>query len=96
MVRAMSAICPTCGQPKPIDGGALGNLIRSRRTAMHLSLRDVERISGGKISNGYLSQIETGRIKDPSISMCLTISAVLSLHIDDMLCMIDPLYLPAR
>jgi transcriptional regulator with XRE-family HTH domain len=91
----MGDLCPHCGREMPPDECALGNLIRAQRISMRLSLRDVERISEGTISNAYLSQIETGKIKDPSASMVLRISAALSLDLEKMLCAIDPLRLPA-
>ena len=91
----MSDLCPHCGQYMPRDGGTLGNLIRAQRVAMRLTLRDVERISEGRISNAYLSQLETGKVKDPSASMVLIISAALSLDLEAILCAIDPLRLPA-
>lgn len=92
----MDRFCEVCGQPLPKDGGALGNFIRSKRTARHLTLRDVERITEGGISNAYLSQIETGRVQDPSASMLLRLCAALAIDIDDLLSIIDPLYLPHR
>jgi HTH-type transcriptional regulator, competence development regulator len=42
----------------------LGKLLKDARTATGKSLRDVERLTG--ISNGYLSQLEAGKIKQPS------------------------------
>ena len=42
----------------------LGQFLRIAREARQLSLRDVERDAG--VSNAYLSQLESGRIKEPS------------------------------
>lgn len=42
----------------------LGPLLREARSRAGLSLRDVERRVG--ISNGYLSLIESGRVRQPS------------------------------
>lgn len=92
-VIATRVFCETCGQALPADGGPLGNFLRSKRTALHLSLRDVERITDGSVSNAYLSQLETGKIADPSATMLLRLCAALALDIDDVLSIIDPTYL---
>jgi HTH-type transcriptional regulator, competence development regulator len=42
----------------------LGLFLRSAREAKKLSLREVERAAG--VSNAYLSQLESGRIREPS------------------------------
>ena len=42
----------------------LGEMLRSFRAKQGRSLRDVERLTG--ISNGYLSQLESNAIKEPS------------------------------
>jgi transcriptional regulator with XRE-family HTH domain len=43
---------------------SLGETLKAARTAKSLSLRDVEAKTG--ISNGYLSQLESNSIKQPS------------------------------
>ena len=45
---------------------SLGKVLKLARTNANLSLRDVERRTGGKISNGYLSLLETGKVDNPS------------------------------
>ena len=45
----------------------LGPFLKSAREAKRLTLRDVEREV--EISNAYLSQLESGRIKEPSPNM---------------------------
>jgi len=42
----------------------LGALLKAARARVELSQRDVERESG--VSNAYLSQIESGKIQEPS------------------------------
>ena len=47
----------------------IGNFLKEIRNSRGLSLRDVERLTEGKISNGYLSQLENGEIAKPSAVM---------------------------
>ena len=44
----------------------LDEMLKRARTEKELSLRDVERATGGKISNGYLSLLENGEVKQPN------------------------------
>ena len=46
----------------PDDRGELGEYLWTLRQACGLSLRDVEEASG--VSNAYLSQLESGKLKD--------------------------------
>src|ERR1700726_2092691 len=46
------------------DKTTLGNLLRGGRERKSLSLRAVERATG--VSNAYLSQLESGKIRQPS------------------------------
>lgn len=80
----MAEYCEHCGQPIPEDNGPLANLVRRQRMKLGYSLRDVERITNGKISNAYLSQIETGKIKNPSLGVALTLAAALGISFDDL------------
>lgn len=50
----------------------LGHFLRAARDAKALSLRDVERSTD--ISNAYLSQVESGRIKEPSPNVLFKLS----------------------
>ncbi|MDX2186716.1 MAG: helix-turn-helix transcriptional regulator [Opitutaceae bacterium] len=45
---------------------ALGAYLKSLRTGLELSLRQVEEISDNQVSNAYLSQLENGKIAKPS------------------------------
>lgn len=44
----------------------LGQKLRETREAKGKSLRDVERETGNRISNGYLSLLESNSVKQPS------------------------------
>ena len=63
----------TSGQPNH-----LGEYIRSARMALGLSLRDVEEATGKEVSNAYLSQLETGKVKKPSPHILYALSLVLA------------------
>lgn len=53
----------------------LGKFLKDIRVSRGFSLREVERITEGKISNGYLSQLENGEIAKPSAIMLHRLSA---------------------
>jgi HTH-type transcriptional regulator, competence development regulator len=46
------------------EAAKLGSCLRAARTAANMSLRDVESVTG--ISNPYLSQLEGGKVRNPS------------------------------
>lgn len=69
----------------------LSEIIQSRRSEMNFTLRDVERLSEGKISYSYLSRLEMGEREDPSVTILLAICAVLAVPISEMLYAIDPI-----
>ena len=48
------------------QSNALGAFIRKARQDVSMSLRDVEEATNKEVSNGYLSQLESGKITKPS------------------------------
>ena len=64
------------GRSAPQGQSALGGLLADLRTAKGLSLRDVEEATGRAVSNAYLSQLEKGKIKQPSPSILHQLAAV--------------------
>ena len=58
----------------------LGELIGIARECKGLTLRDLEKQSG--VSNALISQIETGKIKDPGFSTVIAIAEALGLGWD--------------
>lgn len=54
-----------------------GEKIRSLRQNLHLSLRQVSRITGGQLSASYLSEIENGKITNPSKKVTRALALVL-------------------
>lgn len=55
---------------------ALGGLLADLRNAKGLSLREVEEATGRAVSNAYLSQLEKGKIRQPSPSILHHLAAV--------------------
>jgi transcriptional regulator with XRE-family HTH domain len=55
---------------------ALGSLLGDLRAAKRLSLREVEGATDRYVSNAYLSQLEQGRIQQPSPSILQRLAAV--------------------
>ena len=64
---------------------SLGVRLREIREECGLSISDVQRISGGSVSNTYLSQVENGKIKDPGISRMCELAELYEIDLDEML-----------
>lgn len=62
---------------------ALGSFLREARNKAGLSQRDVERETG--ISNAYLSQMESGKVKEPSPRILHTLSEAYDVEYADLL-----------
>lgn len=60
----------------PSERGPLGQYLWTLRKAADMTLREVEEASDRKVSNAYLSQLETGRIPSPSPAILHDISTV--------------------
>jgi len=56
----------------------LGAFIRKARQDVSMSLRDVEEATNKEVSNGYLSQLESGKIAKPSPHVLHALSQALS------------------
>lgn len=55
---------------------SLGSYLASLRAARRLTLREVERATGGDVSNAYLSQLEHGKISRPSPNILYSLAEV--------------------
>ncbi len=62
---------------QPTQEQPLAQLPRNARTAAKMTLREVQDATDGRVSNAYLSQIETGRILKPSAQVLHRLSEVL-------------------
>ena len=67
------------------QSGDLGQYLRDARMALGLSLRDVEHATGNEVSNAYLSQLETGKVKKPSPHVLYALSLALSVPYDELM-----------
>jgi len=66
--------------PQPIE---LGRRLREAREARSLSLREIQRRSG--LNNGYLSQLENGKIAHPSPSILQKVATGYGLRFEDVM-----------
>lgn len=62
-----------------------GQWLKAQREDRGLTLRDVERITEGRVSNAALSQIETGKTTNPGIATCVWLAAAMGLSSTDLL-----------
>jgi len=67
-------------EPKGGQSGVLGEELRQVRALHRLTLRQVEEVTG--ISNAYLSQLETGKIAQPSPNYLYKLAEVYRLPYD--------------
>ena len=58
--------------------------LRNLRKQRGWSLRDVEKITDGRISNPYLSQLENGRIDAPSIATVHALAVAYCVDFEDL------------
>lgn len=62
------------------QANTLGAFIRKARQDAGMSLRTVEEATSKEVSNGYLSQLESGKIAQPSPRVLYAISRALSVE----------------
>ena len=63
----------------------LGQYLRDTRRALGLSLRAVEEATQKAVTNGYLSQIETGLVERPSPNVLYHLAEVYGIDYGDLL-----------
>ena len=64
--------------------------LRTLREARGLSQNDVSRLSKGRITTAYLSRLENGSIKFPSLATAWEIAAIYKMSLDDLARVICP------
>lgn len=62
------------------EPNTLGAFIKKARQDVSMSLRDVEEATNKEVSNGYLSQLESGKITKPSPHILYALSTALSVN----------------
>ena len=67
------------------QSNALGAFIRKARQDVSMSLRDVEEATNKEVSNGYLSQLESGKITKPSPHVLHALSQALSVNYETLM-----------
>ena len=68
-----------------LQSNALGAFIRKARQDVSMSLRDVEEATNKEVSNGYLSQLESGKITKPSPHVLHALSQALSVNYETLM-----------
>lgn len=61
-----------------------GAQLKAARKRLNFTLRDVEEITAGVVSNPYLSQIESGKIRTPSFKVVCALAAAYAVSLDTM------------
>lgn len=63
----------------------LGRYLKSVRLGLNMTLRDVEEATSKEVSNGYLSQLESGKITKPSPHVLYALSTSLSVPYETLM-----------
>jgi transcriptional regulator with XRE-family HTH domain len=84
VTAAKSSLQHTSGAATSSDT-SLGAYLRQIRSLLKMTLRDVEAATEKSVSNGYLSQIESGSVERPSPSVLFHLSNVYNIDYADLL-----------
>lgn len=71
----------------PTNGkaGSLGSYLADLRATKNMKLREVEEATDRTVSNAYLSQIETGKIRQPSPNVLYRLAEVYGVSYDKLM-----------
>jgi transcriptional regulator with XRE-family HTH domain len=64
------------GNTQPARTDTLGDYLKAVRLGLKMTLRDVEKATDNEVSNAYLSQLETGKIVNPSPHILFALAQV--------------------
>lgn len=67
------------------EPSTLGTFIKKARQDVNMTLRDVEEATNKEVSNGYLSQLESGKITKPSPHILYALSTALSVNYEALM-----------
>jgi transcriptional regulator with XRE-family HTH domain len=70
---------------EPTPTHTLGPFLKKRRLELKMTLRDVEDATDKEVSNAYLSQLEGGKIIQPSPHILYSLSTVLNLPYEGLM-----------
>lgn len=74
--------CNGTGEITAQEDFGIGDLMRLHRQNKGFTLRDAEKISG--VSNAYISQVETGHVKKPSLDFIVKLCDAYEVKIEDV------------
>ena len=64
-------------------GYKIGERIKAKRKALHMTQEDIERLSG--VPQGTISRLESGKADDPQVSTLRALALTLQMSTDDLL-----------
>lgn len=70
---------------QPTRTDSFGDYLKAIRVGLEMSLRDVERATDKEVSNAYLSQLETGKIENPSPHVLYTLAQVYGVSYESLM-----------
>src|ERR1700722_2300863 len=81
----MGAFQDTESQHNSASQNSLGTFIRKARADVSMTLRDVEEATQKEVSNGYLSQLESGKVTKPSPHILHALASALSIDYEALM-----------
>lgn len=64
---------------------SFGDYLKATRLGLDMSLRDVEKATNKEVSNAYLSQLETGKIENPSPHILYELAQVYKVSYENLM-----------